>query len=368
MPIYKINGRRENGKQGYHVRVNYTDSAGKHRSLTRIAFGDKEAKLLEQHLVSSLGSVNKVLTLDEVFALYLESIKNDVREATIQKKKRIYNLWVRDPLGKVKTDAITRQVMQSWKNQVNDSELALRSKQNVYSDLRALLNFAVKIELLPENPLVRVGNFRDTEFKAKTEKFQYYTKEEFQKFMAAIDRQADFKYFVFFALAYFTGMRKGEINALRWSDIEGDVIHVRRSVCQKTKGGYTETPPKNRSSVRDVQMPAELLLILAEQREAQKKESEFCEEYHVCGGYGFLADTSIQNRNKKYSQLAGLKQIRIHDFRHSHASLLANHGINIQEIARRLGHSDIKMTLNTYSHLYPKENERALEILNQIHI
>lgn len=64
--------------------------------------------------------------------------------------------------------------------------------------------------------------------------------------------------------------------------------------------------------------------------------------------------------------MAGVKKIRIHDFRHSHASLLANAGINIQEVARRLGHSRIEMTWNTYSHLYPKEEERAIKVLDEI--
>ena len=70
--------------------------------------------------------------------------------------------------------------------------------------------------------------------------------------------------------------------------------------------------------------------------------------------------------NARFAAAAGVKVIRIHDFRHSHASLLANEGINIQEIARRLGHSDIKMTWNTYSHLYPREEERAIKILDNI--
>lgn len=79
-----------------------------------------------------------------------------------------------------------------------------------------------------------------------------------------------------------------------------------------------------------------------------------------------IRDTSLEKTNKKFADLAGVKRIRIHDFRHSHASLLANEGINIQEIARRLGHSNISMTWNTYSHLYPREEERAVKILNTI--
>lgn len=73
-----------------------------------------------------------------------------------------------------------------------------------------------------------------------------------------------------------------------------------------------------------------------------------------------LRDSTLDKHNKKYAELAGIKKIRIHDFRHSHASLLANEGINIQEIARRLGHSKIEITWNTYSHLYPREENEQL--------
>ena len=76
--------------------------------------------------------------------------------------------------------------------------------------------------------------------------------------------------------------------------------------------------------------------------------------------------TAVEKINKKFADMAGVKRIRIHDFRHSHASLLANEGINIQEIARRLGHSKISITWETYSHLYPREEERAIKILDKI--
>ena len=79
-----------------------------------------------------------------------------------------------------------------------------------------------------------------------------------------------------------------------------------------------------------------------------------------------LGDTSIANRNKQFALAAGLEPIRIHDFRHSHASALVNNGINIQEVARRLGHSNVEVTWNTYSHLYPKEEERAIQVLENL--
>lgn len=86
----------------------------------------------------------------------------------------------------------------------------------------------------------------------------------------------------------------------------------------------------------------------------------------MCGSERPLRDTSIENKNKSFAKSADLPHIRIHDFRHSHASLLVNEGINIQEIARRLGHSNVQETWNTYSHLYPREEERAVQVLNKV--
>ena len=176
----------------------------------------------------------------------------------------------------------------------------------------------------------------------------------------------DSGYYTFFNVALYTGMRKGEINALKWSDIEGDRIHVRRSIAQKAKGGDQETPPKNKSSYRTLQCPKKLLSVLEQHRIFQQRIKGFNDDFRVCGAVAPLRDSSIENRNAFFAKEAGLPKIRIHDFRHSHASVLANENVNIIEIARRLGHSDVKMTWQIYSHLYPREEERAVEILDNL--
>lgn len=209
-------------------------------------------------------------------------------------------------------------------------------------------------------------------FWGQWKEIQYYTADEFKKFIAAAKLEAETKgfyewnYYVFFNIAFYTGLRKGEIHALKWTDIEGDILHVRRSIAQKLKGGDRETPPKNKSSVRDLQLPEPLKRILEAHYARYKDVDGFSDDWRICGGVQCLRDSSINNRNQHYAKLAGVKTIRIHDFRHNHASLLANEGINIQEIARRLGHSNVEITWNTYSHLYPREEERAINILNKI--
>jgi len=88
-------------------------------------------------------------------------------------------------------------------------------------------------------------------------------------------------------------------------------------------------------------MPLPLIRILKEHKKRQAQLKNFTDDYRICGAERSVRDTTVQRKNEKYAKMAGLKVIRIHDFRHSHVSVLANENINIQEVARRLGHSRI---------------------------
>lgn len=370
-----MNGRRD-GKQKYRVRINYIDALGKARQVDRVTYGSDEAKLLELKLQQDIRqeAPAKRMTLRELFCEYCNIRKNEMRESTLDKFKHITENHILPELGGLKLSKITPPILAQWKMSIEGKGLALTTKQSAYSPLRAMLNYAVKMEYIPKNPLDKVGNFKSSGDIKK--EMDFYTPQEFKRFLSAARQNAqeaeergflsEWDYYVFFAIAFYTGLRKGEIHALRWSDISGSFLSVKRSIAQKLKGGDRETAPKNKASVRTLQIPVPLLTILEEHKNRWKKHEGFSASYRVCGGEKCLRDTSVENRNKRFAEAAGVKKIRIHDFRHSHVSLLANKGINIQEIARRLGHSNIEMTWNTYSHLYPKEEERAIKILNKI--
>lgn len=379
MPIYKMNGTK-NGKQKYRVRINYVDNLGRSKQIERVAYGMAEAKELEMRMQYEVKEkpVTCGITLQQLYNEYVRALSPEVRESTITGNKKVFERYVLESLGQTQIKKITAPIIQNWKNEIEDvrtsqgAPLSLRYKQNIYSIFRAVLNWGVKMDYLSQNVLVKVGNFKSG---LVTEKrtIGFYTAEEFKLFSAAAKEQAicghslhDWDYYVFFSIAFYTGLRKGEIHALKWSDINGSLLNVSRSITQKLKGVDRETPPKNSSSIRTLQMPLPLMEILDEHKSRYKHFKGFTEDFRICGGTRSLRDTSVENKNQLFAKLAGIKKIRIHDFRHSHVSLLANEGINIQEIARRLGHSDIEMTWNTYSHLYPREEERAVEILNKI--
>lgn len=379
MPIYKMNGTK-NGKQKYRVRINYVDNLGRNKQTERVAYGMAEAKDLEMRMQYEVKErpITNGITLQQLFSEYIKSIAPELREATVASHSRILRQYVLSTLGQTYVKKLTAPILQNWKNEIEavrtaqGKPLSIRYKQSIYSTFRAVLNWGVKMDYLSQNILVKVGNFKAGNVLAKRN-VDFYTAEEYKLFSAVAKEEAvkgntlhDWDYYVFFAIAFYTGLRKGEIHALKWTDINGNILNVSRSITQKLKGADRETLPKNRSSIRTLQMPLPLTELLKEHKTRYQSFKGFSDDFRICGGTRPLRDTSIENKNQLFARLAGIKKIRIHDFRHSHVSILANEGINIQEIARRLGHSKIEMTWNTYAHLYPREEERAVEILNKI--
>lgn len=375
MPIYKQN-KKKDGKTQYKVVVCYTDNQGNNKQIARLVYGLDQAKETERAL--SLEIKNKTLssniTLEELYNEYLAAKKHEVRKTSYVKSISVLkNHVLNTDLAKCHLNKLSMPQLQKWKNNVGKKDIKVSTKNNAIKEFKAMLNYAVKMEYIPKNPIIKLGRFNEPYFETKQDRLQYYTPEQFKAYINAAKETrsnlTDYGCYVFFNIAYYTGMRKGEINALKWSDLEGNVIHVRRSICQKVKsddGNYEETPPKNKSSYRDLQIPDKLIKIINEYKDILKKNVGYNENMRLCGGISVITDTNLENHNIKYAELAGVPHIKIHDFRHSHASLLCNAGINIQEVARRLGHADVSMTWNTYAHLYPQEEEKALEILNNI--
>lgn len=371
MPIYNT-GKVKNGKTQYRVFVNFTDVNGKLKRKTKCVYGLREAQNIEKQLTVSVREsvTTKSMTLQQLYDEYISFKEHEVRRSTLEKCKSVLNNHVMNTeLPNMRIDRLTKQVLQEWKNNLAKKDIMVSTKNNAIRDFNAMLNYAVKLDYIPKNPLSELGKFKDAYFQTADEKIHFYTPEQFKQYIVVAkdsrDTIVDYGCYIFFLLAFYTGMRKGELNALKWSDIVGNTIYVRRSINQKVKG-YEETPPKNKASYRSLQIPQKVIKELRKYRATISEIMQYCENLRVCGREKPIPDTVLENHNKQYAKAAGLHHIRIHDFRHSHASLLCNENINIMEVSRRLGHSDVKMTWNTYSHLYPKSEEQAVSVLENV--
>lgn len=378
MPIYKIPGQKKDGLQKYRVVYNYTER-GKKRTKERLVYGKAQAELAEAEMrrekkeppVQKDEADKRRLTVKALFSVYEAEKGMEIRAATMAKKRSILETHVFPAIGSVPLSELTEDALTVWRADLGRTDRKANTKNGAIRELKALLNFAAERGLMDATPIRKLKPFRDPYAETSAVKLRYYTKSEFEAFLdqarAAAEEENTWRawgIYVFFMLACYTGMRKGEIHALRWTDIDGSCLWVRRSITQKLKGeAWVETPPKNESSVRRLQMPEKLIEALSDHRKRMEAMDGWSESLFVCGGPKPIPDTVIENANKRFGAAAGLKHITIHEFRHSHASVLCNAGINVKEIARRLGHSDVETTLRTYAHLYPTEEERAVKIL-----
>ena len=192
---------------------------------------------------------------------------------------------------------------------------------------------------------------------------QFWTPDEFGKFYAAAE---DPTYRLFFLTLYISGCRRGECEALSWSDFdpEGGKLKISKSITNKTKAkGWEVTTPKNAGSNRTVNIPAFLCELLIEHRKSTNPASTAS---FIFGGDRPLAPTSTDRYFKKTIEKAEVKPIRIHDLRHSCASLLISKGVSIVGVSRHLGHTDVEQTLNTYSHLMPDDQLKISTELEQV--
>lgn len=195
----------------------------------------------------------------------------------------------------------------------------------------------------------------------------FWTPDEFQKFYHSLDdiklvKDLDHvKYKVFFHLLYETGCRKGEAEALHWSDFDFSkkTVSITKNITRKTQtGAYSVTTPKNESSNRIVTLTQPLCDELLSFYEQQRKIAPVL---YAFGGDDPPSTQSIARVFSAAIEKSGVKKIRIHDLRHSCASLLISKGVSIVAVARRLGHSSVQETLNTYAHMLPDDSKLSLE-------
>jgi len=176
------------------------------------------------------------------------------------------------------------------------------------------------------------------------------------------------------SMAIATGMRRGEILALRWADVDEDlaIARVNRTL-QTTSKGLVFELPKTRRSKRAIVLPQFIRTYLARQREDQaRRRIELGARWHdldlvVDAGDGSpLHPSKISSRWGKFLRQAGLPHLRFHDLRHAHATLMLRKGVHPKIVSERLGHASIGITLDTYSHVLPSMQQQAADAFDEL--
>ena len=196
----------------------------------------------------------------------------------------------------------------------------------------------------------------------------FYTLDEFNQFVSVID---DIRFKGFLNMLFYQGLRKGEANALTWKaiDFENNTISVYQSTSTKRQANglnYIIEKPKTASSIRTIPMVDEVRQSLLNLYDYYSRFEEFNISWFCFGGIAPIPESTIDNAKKRFCKKADIRPIRIHDFRHSCASLIANNGGSIMLLSRFLGHSSTKQTLDRYSHLYASEMDSLIDKINKL--
>lgn len=289
------------------------------------------------------------ITLDKAFNEVLKMIETNNKTSTISNFYSSYITKIKPYINTNKeVSKITPLDILDWYNKINEMNFAYNTKIKAYSALNRILKYCetyydIKV------PLKEKLKFKK---EIKKEELNIYTPEEFKIFISQLDSTDIYR--IFFELLFYSGMRTGEALALTPNDLlDGNIINIDKSIMQSTRKATT---PKNQSSIRKIEINESLFNKL-------KIIAFFKNENERLFPFSHNAPTIV---NKKIAEKAKLHRIRLHDFRHSHASILVSSGVPITAVAKRLGHAKIEMTLNVYSHCLPNDNEKIRSVLKNL--
>jgi integrase len=208
--------------------------------------------------------------------------------------------------------------------------------------------------------------------RARRPEMQTWDEDEISRFLEAAKNSP---YYALFYTALFTGMRRSELLALRWQDVDFifSQVSVSRSLHHLKDGSYVFTQPKSARSRRTIALPPSAIMVLREHREKQEQERAMLGTPPKDDDLVFsslegkpLRPNTVSRAWTMLAARAGVKVIRLHDARHTHASLMLKQGIHPKIVQERLGHASIQITLDTYSHVAPGLQQAAAESFDKL--
>lgn len=329
------------------------------RWMSQIRVTDWTGKVIHKKkrdfLSQSAGSLG--MTFKDFIELYMKDMEHRLKPSTIANKRFLIDLKITPYFGRMPLNEIKPTDVRHWQNELtsyrdeNGNPYSQTYLKTIQNQLTAIFNYAVKYYGLKENPCHKAGGMG----KKNADEMLFWTKDEFARFIEAV-RDKPAAYAIYMTL-YYTGMREGELLALTPADVdmENATIRINKSY-QRLNGQDVVTTPKTPKSNRTVTIPAVLVNCLKE---------------YMAQCYDLQPDDRLFPYTKHYlnhemergCKRSGVKKIRVHDVRHSHASLLVEMGFSPLLIAERLGHERVQTTMETYSHLYPnKQTEVARQL------
>ena len=361
--------KQEKTKDGrcWFFMIRYTDLLGNRKQKKSQKFlTKKEAQDAERAFLIKLekGETISDMTFKELYDAFFEFKQKKVKKTTL--RTYIYRYPYFEMLFNIKVQDFSISHFELWKEKMYEFDLTNATRNDIFKLLKAMFNFGETYYNINTSAFYKkMTGFTDpNEIKKE---MKYFTYSQFQEFL---EQENDFKFKCIFEVLYYCGLRRGELRGLTWDNInfERKTLSVNKQVVTV---GMKNTPdvvtsPKTKSSIRTIPMPDVLVNDLIELKKQAKKCYGFNLSFYVFGDVYPIGADCIRRHKDINCERAGLEKIRLHDFRHSCASLLINSGANINLVAHYLGHTKIEETLNTYSHLFDSALSNVTSIINNL--
>lgn len=357
MPAYKYT--LKDGKTiRWYANFYYTDWTGTKKHICKRGFKtQREAKEYERLYLDQQHNTSDIL-FSSLVTNYMEDMSHRLKPTTIERKRHIIDYKLLPYFENIKVCDIDTIKIRKWQNELisyrdeNGKPYAQTYLKAINVELSALMNYAVSHYGLTSNPCRAAGSIG----KSKADRMNIWTQEQYEKFTSVIQKSA---LKLAFDILFYTGIRSGELLALTPADIlPSKRLNINKTYT-KLHGEELFLEPKTPKAKRCISIPDFLYdgiqTYISKLYGIEKGDRIF-----------YFTKSTLEKEMKRAAKAAGLKQIRVHDMRHSHASLLIEMGFSPLEIADRLGHESVKTTLDTYSHLYPDKDQQLADRLNQL--
>ena len=405
MPVYeekiKKNGKMMpklvDGKKQYYIRTYVEDEFGNSKQITRhnkkwlgkegkIEASQEENRLKKQQLIEE--KVNKNITLSEAEDLYLNYIKPTVDDDTFKSKEtKLNHFCQKDKTNQVKTypnkplKSLTKEFYQIWKAEMKNKKYPRGKNENgnniwnnysikhlnkIHNEICLFFDYLVENGYCQYNVAKqagKIGTSKEIKMSKMQKKYTTIDYEEYKKLMIATKDNP--KYNTIFDLWFSRGPRAGEMRAFRIKDYsyERKQLMVNHSLSKTNE----LKEPKTASSKAPIDLDDEINEKINNLVNQLKKKSNFNENWYIFNGEKPISSHALDYNKDKFFKIAGInKHLRLHDFRHSCATWLFSIGIPITVISRILRHSDISVTMSTYTHLVQQDYIEALNKLNKL--
>lgn len=354
----------------YKCEGSYVDANGNNKRYHKRGFATKsEAQQWEEiFLAKARNEIDTGITYGILYEIYKETKKGKIKDRSYNDMEYLFSLHILPHWSELQINKITLKKIEDWQTKLLNTTHKVRNQEKHFSNkylesiqmqFKAVLRYGYQMGYTNDQRIIFFDYAKRNDEQKK--EMQFWEPDEYNRFISVCD---ELPYKTLYSTLYWCGIRLGEALALNWNDVDfkKKTISISKSYSKHT---HQITSPKTKNSYRSVIVPDKCLSLLEALKNEQKCIIGYNDKNFVFYFNKPLDENAIRERKNNWCKVAGIKQIKIHELRHSHVSLLIHLGFSPFDIAKRLGHT-VEMVNNVYGHWFNEAQQSMVDKLNNL--